>query len=67
MQVRRPAPERVRQREQDAADFLVLLLLERDDVVVDLDRAERLEEQARAARGAAVHDAGNRACDSPRG
>ena len=41
-------------------DLLLLLLLERDDVVVDLDRAQRLEEQARAARGAAVHDAGNR-------
>ena len=54
------APERVGQREQDAADFLGFLLLERDDVVVDLDRAERLEEQARAAAGAAVHDARNR-------
>ena len=41
-------------------DFLLLLLLERHDVVVDLDGAERLEEQARAARRAAVHDAGDR-------
>ena len=53
--------ERVGQREQDAPDFLGLLLLERDDVVVDFDRAERLEKQARAARRRAVHDARNRA------
>ena len=52
--------ERVGQRQQDAPDLLGLLLLERDDVVVDLDRAERLEKQARAARRAAVHDARNR-------
>ena len=49
MQVAAAAAERIRQREQDAADFLRFLLLERDDVVVDLDGAERLEEQARAA------------------
>ena len=55
------AAERVGQREQDAPDLLGLLLLERDDVVVDLDRAERLEKQARAARRRAVHDAGNAA------
>ena len=53
-----PAAERVGQRQQDAADLLGLLLLERDDLVVDLDRLERLEEQAGAARRAAVHDAG---------
>ncbi len=46
--------------EQNAAHLLRFLLLERDDVVVDLDGAERLEEQARAAPRAAVHDAGNR-------
>ena len=51
------AAERVGQREQDAPDLLGLLLLERDDVVVDLDGAERLEKQARAARRRAVHDA----------
>ena len=45
-----PAAERVGQRQQDAQDLFVLLLLERDDVVVDLDRAERLEKEARAAR-----------------
>ena len=55
-----PAAERVGQRQQDAADLLGLLLLERDDVVVDLDRLERLEEQAGAAGRGAVHDAGNR-------
>ena len=54
-----PRAKGVGQRQQNAADFLELLLLERDDVVVDLDGAERLEEQARAARGGAVHDAGD--------
>ena len=44
------APERVGQREQDAVHLFALLLLERDDVVVDLDGGQRLEEQARAAR-----------------
>ena len=52
--------ERVGQRQQDAADLLGFLLLERDDVVVDLDGAERLEKQAGAAGRAAVDDAGNR-------
>ena len=61
LQVGRARAERVGQREQDAADLLGLLLLERDDVVVDLDRAERLEKQARAARRRAVHDARNAA------
>ena len=51
----------VGQREENAVDFLALLLLERDDVVVDFDRAQRLEKQARAACRCAVHDAGNRA------
>ena len=54
------AAQGVGQRQQDAMDFLRLLLLERDDLVVDLDRAQRLEEQARAAARAAVHDAGDR-------
>ena len=40
-------------------DLLQLLLLERDDVVVDLDGAQRLEEQAGAAARAAVHDSRN--------
>ncbi len=52
--------ERVGQRQQNPADLLGFLLLERDDVVVDLDRAERLEKQARAAARAAVDDARNR-------
>ena len=55
----RPA-ERIGQREQNAANLLGLLLLERDDVVVDLDGAERLEKQAGAAGGCAVDDAGDR-------
>ena len=52
--------EGVGQRQQDAADFFGLLLLERDDVVVDFDGAQRLEKQARAAAGAAVDDSRNR-------
>ena len=57
LQVAAAAAERVGQREQDSPDLLGLLLLERDDVVVDFDRAERLEKQARAARRRAVDDA----------
>jgi hypothetical protein len=52
-------PERVGQRQQDAADFLGFLLFERDDVVVDFDRAERLEKQTGAAGRRAVDDAGD--------
>ena len=54
------AAERVAQRQQDAPHFFVLLLLERDDVVVDFDGAERLEIEAGAAARAAMNDAGNR-------
>ena len=50
------AAERVGKRQQNAADLLRLLLFERDDVVVDLDRAERFEKQAGAAPRAAVDD-----------
>src|SRR5262249_60139035 len=46
---------------QNPPDLFGLLLLERDDVVVDFDGAERLEEQAGAARRGAVDDAGNAA------
>ena len=60
LQVVRPGAEIVGQREQDAADLLRLLFLERDDVVVDLDGLERLDEEARAAGRAAVDDSGNR-------
>ena len=49
----------VGQRQQYAPDLLALLLLERDDVVVDLDGGDRFDEEAGAARGAAVDDAGN--------
>ena len=59
MQIDRARSERIGQRQQNAPDFLGFLLFERDDVVVDFDRAERLEEQAGAARRRAVHDAGN--------
>src|SRR3954467_9315385 len=52
--------EGVGQRQQDPPHLLVLLLLERDDVVVDLDGAERLEEQAGGAGGTAVHDSRDR-------
>ena len=56
-QIVRSRAEIVGQRQQDAADFFGLLLFERDDVVVDLDRGQRLEKQARAARRCAVDDA----------
>ncbi len=46
--------------EKDPTDLFGLLLLERDDVVVDFDGAERLEKEAGAAAGAAVDDPGNR-------
>ena len=52
--------KRIRQRQQNPPDLFLLLLLERDDVVVDLDRAQRLEEQACAAARTPVHDAGDR-------
>jgi len=42
-----PPPEGVGQRQQEAAHFGHLLLVEGDDLVVDLDRRQRLEEQAR--------------------
>ena len=60
LEIDRPAAERVGQREEDPMDLGGLLLFEGNDVVVDLDRAERLEKQAGAARRAAVDDAGNR-------
>src|SRR2546428_12269347 len=59
LQIAGPRAERVGEREENTPNLFVLLLLERDDVVVDLDRAERLEEKARAARRRAVHHAGN--------
>src|SRR5687768_15818722 len=40
-------------------NFLFLLLLERDDVVVDVDGAEGLEVKAGAGSRTAVNDAGN--------
>ena len=55
-----PAAERVGEREQDAMDLFLLPFGERDDIVVDVHGRERLEIEARAACGAAVHDARNR-------
>ena len=52
------APTRARQLAQDAHDLGPLLVLERHDVVVQLHRRHRLDEQARAGAGAAVDDAG---------
>ena len=52
--------EPIGERQQDAEDLLGLLLLERHDVVVDLDGGHRLEEQAGAAGRGAVDDARNR-------
>ena len=48
-----------RQARQNPMDLLAFLLLQGHDVVVDLDGAERLEEQTGSAAGAAVHDAGD--------
>ncbi len=59
LHVTAPRAERVGEREQNAPHFLGFLFFERDDVVVDLDGAERLEEQARAAGRRAVHDSRN--------
>ena len=56
-QVGRAPPEGRRQPQQHAADLVLLVLLQGDDLVVDVDGAERLEEQAGAARRAPVHDA----------
>ena len=53
-------PKRIRERREDATDFFLLAFGQRHDVVVELDRRERFEVQARAARRRAVHDAGNR-------
>ena len=54
------AAERIGEGQQDAPDLFVLLLLQLHDVVVDLDRAQRLEIEAGAAARAAVNDAGDR-------
>ena len=61
LQVGVAAAERIGQRKQDAKDLFMLLFFERDDVVVDFDRAERLEKEAGAARRRAVDDTWNRA------
>ena len=45
------SPERVRQAQQDAVNLFLLPFGQRDDVVVQVDRRERLEVEARAAAG----------------
>ncbi len=60
LEIAATAAERIGQLEQNTTDFLCLLLLERDNVVVDFNRAERLEKKTGAAARAAVHDSGNR-------
>src|SRR5205823_3091037 len=55
LQLQRTLSKPIAQREQDASDLLRLLFFERDEVVVDLDGAERFEKEARATRRAAVH------------
>ncbi len=59
-QLDRFGPEEVRQLPENAMDFFPLLLFERDDLVVDLDGAERLEVEAGAAARTAVDDSWNR-------
>ena len=49
--------EGVRQRPKNPADLGQLTLGQRDDLVVERDRRQRLEVHARAARGRAVDDA----------
>src|SRR5687767_10516515 len=53
-------PERIGEVPQNAVHLFALLLLERYDLVVDLDCAERFEIEARAAARTAVDDAGDR-------
>src|SRR5919108_16163 len=60
LHVERTSAEGVGKRKENSANLLRFLLLERHDVVVDLDRAERLEEQARASSGAPMVGAGGR-------
>ena len=51
------SPHPRRQLLEDAHDLGALLVREGDDVVVQLDRRQRLDEEARARAGAAVDDA----------
>src|SRR6476659_5071302 len=54
------ATECVGEPEKNTSDLFGLLLLERDDVVVDFNGAERLEKETRAAARTAMDDPGNR-------
>src|SRR6187549_985349 len=60
LKIARARAQRIGECEQDASHFFDFLLLELDDVVVDLNGAERFEEEAGAAAGTAVHDSRNR-------
>ena len=60
MQVGGSCPKRIGQVSQDTHDLSVLLLFEAHDLIVDLDGAQRLEEEARAGSRAAVHNPRNR-------
>ncbi len=53
-----PVAHAARQLAQDPDHLAALLVLQGDDVVVQLDRGQRLHEQARPRAGRAVDDAG---------
>jgi hypothetical protein len=57
----RPRPKPIGQLEQDAQDLFTFAILERDDVVVDLDGRRRFHEQRGAGGRCAVHNAGHAA------
>ena len=57
VEVQRSFSERVGEAEQDSTNFRGFAVLERDNVVVDFDRTQRLQKEARAARRAPVDDA----------
>ena len=61
LQIHRPRAKCVGERQQNAADLLGFLFLQRHDVVVDVDRAQWFEEKACAARRRAVSDSRNAA------
>ena len=59
LQLERSRPESTRQLEQDASDLLRLLFLERHDLVVHFDGAERFQVEARPARRSPMHNPGD--------
>ena len=56
-QIGGPQSERIGQGQKDPPDLFGFLFFDSDDVVVDFDRAQRLEKEARPAGRGAVHDA----------